>query len=495
MAQVPTVNAKNIQFDQPGAGVTGYGINAQNLYPKLTKLYGARTDKAGGSKAIWDAMVNNTNKSLARSKSPIALEFQNFLNTGKMPTNPTPQFQRFAAESLDYGLRETGRAQQHKNTFWDSAFGKILGPALTVGAGFIPGGQVLAPAVGATFGGLKGGLPGAVLGGLSGYGAGQFANTIGNAATATGGWGSAFSHPGAFFHNIGTELGALTSLGSSGGNMGAFGDFLGNFNYGGGNLLGDLVKGGLSYWGQQSASNQLNDAANRAFSNSQFQPYNINTPGGSASFMGNNATASLSPAAQALLKDYNGVMGQDLTAFNKFNPNNYSQNMYKTLSNLRAPGVTQANNDLLSNVYNRGQWGGTVGAGDIYSADMANNLQDQALRLQSQQAGAQESDRLFNQYMKSAAAYHSLLNDPNKLIDVGVNAGGARSQSNNYANQYPWLAAGADYGSSNAFWNSLATSAGNYLNNVNNNVGASNGIRNTYQSSMGPGGYFIDYPV
>ncbi len=528
MAQVPTVNAKNIQFDQPGAGVTGYGINAQNLYPKLTKLYGARTDKAGGSKGIWDAMVNNTTKSLARSKSPIALQFQNFLNTGQMPSNPTPQFQKYAAESLDYGLREVGRAQQHKPVNFFTKY--LMDPLIEVGLGAIPG---IGPALAVGYGGIKGGVEngfmGGITGALSGYGAGTFGANIGSAASATGGWGSALSHPGAFGHNLVGQLNPFTvrsgsmipngvgtaassagavlphmgSAANAGGSMGAFSDFLSpitdftsNFNYGnGGNLLGDVVKTGLNYFGQQSALDQQNAAAERAFANSQFTPYNINTPGGSATFTGNNASASLSPQAQKLLGDYNSVMGQDLTAFNKFNPNNYSQNMYKTLSNLKAPGVTAANNNLLSDVYNRGQWGGTVGAQDIYSADMANNLQDQALRLQSQQAGASESDRLFNQYMKSAAAYHSLLNSPNDFITQGLNAGGQRSAANTGANQYPWLAANNSADASAAFWSSLGNTAAGLMQSVGNNSAVSNNVRNTYRSTMGPNGYFVDMPA
>lgn len=528
MAQVPTVNAKNIQFDQPGAGVTGYGINAQNLYPKLTKLYGARTDKAGGSKSIWDAMVNNTNKSLARSQSPVALDFQKFLNTGQMPANPTPQFQKYAAESLDYGLRETGRAQQHKPVNFFTKY--LLDPIIQTGLGMIPGvGVPLAMAYGGIKGGVENGFGGALTGALSGYGAGKLGSGIGSAVSSTGGFASSFANPGAFGHNLvgqlnpftvrsGSALGGMGNVAGSvgsaiphiggsaanaGGSMGAFSDFLspvtdfmGNFNYGnGGNLISDVVKGGINYFGQQSALDQQSQAAERAFANSQFTPYNINTPGGSATFTGNNASASLSPQAQKLLGDYNSVMGQDLTAFNKFNPNNYSQNMYKTLSNLKAPGVTAANNNLLSDVYNRGQWGGTVGAQDIYSADMANNLQDQAMRLQSQQAGASESDRLFNQYMKSAAAYHSLLNSPNDFITQGLNAGGQRSAANTSANQYPWLAANNSADASAAFWSSLGNTAAGLMQNVGNNSAVSNNVRNTYRSTMGPNGYFVDMPA
>ena len=110
-------NAKNLDYKSPGAALSGYGITPDNLYPKLGKLYADRATVDGGSKSIWDAMTKNTAKALARSPDSVAVqEFNTFLRTGKIPANPSAQFQRMAAESLDYGLRETGRAQQNKPT-------------------------------------------------------------------------------------------------------------------------------------------------------------------------------------------------------------------------------------------------------------------------------------------------------------------------------------------------------------------------------------------
>jgi hypothetical protein len=505
------VNAKNIAFSKPGAGVSGYGITERNLYPKLTKLYGARADKAGGSKAIWDAMVTNTGRSLGRSRSPVALEFQNFLNTGKMPSNPTPQFQEYAAESLDYGLRETGRAQQHKNTFADSLLGKLTGVALQIG-GTMVGGPLGGAAAGALYGGTVGGdgWGDALMGGLQGYGVGTGYTTLANTAASTGGWAASAANPGTFGKNLlsnlnpfsGNGAGALANAGSNagtGGTMGAFSDFmgpvkgfLGNFDYGSGNLLGDAVGAGLNYFGSQRAANMQNDAANRAFANSQFTPYNINTPGGSASFNGTTATGALSPAAQGLLGQYQGNMNTGLTAFNKFDPNKFSNQMYRELSNLRAPEVTRANNDLLSNTYNLGQWGSTVGANNVFSQDMANNLQDQALRLQSRQAGATESDRLFNQYMNSAKAYQGLLNSPSDFINQGFGGGAQRSAANQGANSYPWMAAQNSADASAAFWSNLGTT---FQNASSSNVTSGLNRQTRYQSVMGPNGYMIDIPV
>lgn len=515
MARTLPYNAKTLPFDRPGAGAFNYGVNQGNVGKKLEKIWLDRATVDGGSKAIFDKISSWASPAQvsARGGNPNDTQWklwQNYIRTGKVDPGLRTNL---AVRGLDLGLRETARAQQNKMGFFDSPFGKILGGALTVGAGFLPGGQFLAPIVGAGWGGATDGWKGALLGGLSGYGAGQIANRLGNAATATGGWGSALSNPGNFLDNV-FRGGGLTSIpgsvgtvgsiagGSGGGGMGVFSDLLsGGRNllsmgdYGGGNIFGDLVKGGLSYFGQQNASNNLNDAAQRAFENSRFMPYNVNTPGGSAMFDGNNINTQLSPQAQAVANQYRGLVNTNLGAYNKFNPNNYSQNMYRTLSNLRAPAQTAENNNLLSNTYNLGRWGSTVGAQDIYSADMAQNLQDQALRLQSQQAGAQESDRLFNNYMKSAAAYNTLLSSPNDLARLGLGAGSAQSGANSAAMQYPWLAAGADYGSTNAFWSTLANSAGNMLSNAGNSINNGYNFRSNYQSQYNPDtGYFVDFP-
>jgi len=528
MARTLPYNAKTLPFDRPGAGAFNYGVNQGNVGKKLERIWLDRDTVDGGSRAIFNKISNwaSPEQVTRRGGNPNDTQWrlwQNYIRTGKVDPNLRTSL---AVRGLDLGLRETARAQQHKDLWANSFLGKLTGVALQAG-GYALGGPWGAAAAGALYGGTVGGdgWRDALMGGIQGYTMGSGLQGLNNAAGATGGWLSSFKNPGTFIHNLWNGgPGALTSgsqipngistgaraagafggstAGAGGGSMGVFSDILGTGrdvlnwgNYGGGNIFGDIVRGGLNYWGQQNASDNLNDAANRAFENSRFIPYNVNTPGGSATFDGNNINTQLSPQAQAVANQYRGLVNTNLGAYNKFNPNNYSQNMYRTLSNLRAPAQTAENNNLLSNTYNLGRWGSTVGAQDIYSADMAQNLQDQALRLQSQQAGAQESDRLFNNYMKSAAAYNTLLNSPSDLARLGLAGGSVQSGANANAMQYPWLAAGADYGSTNAFWSTLANSAGNMISNTGNSINNGYTFRSNYQSQYNPDtGYFVDYP-
>jgi len=179
---VATVNAQSLDFTKPGAGAAGYGWVVDNVGAGLTKLYGARANEAGGSKVIWDKMVSNTAQSLARSpNSAISKQFKAFLDTGKFPDKPSPHFLKYALESLDVGLREAARNQQHKEGFLDSFLGKLLVTALEVGASFLPGGQFVAAGIGAATGAMNGGgVLGAIKGGIAGYGIGKGTQWVAN---------------------------------------------------------------------------------------------------------------------------------------------------------------------------------------------------------------------------------------------------------------------------------------------------------------------------
>jgi len=197
------LNSKNLPFSTQGAGLEYAGVTDRNLFAKLSKLYDHRTEKEGGSKQAWENIVKNTGKSLARSKSPVALEFQKFLDTGKLPASPSAQFTKFARESLDYGIRENTRSQQHKESFLNSTFGKILGTVGQIGLGFVPGvGPALAATLGGTLGAMNGGgVMGALTGAASGYGAGKFGAGFGNVIKSTGGIAASFANPGTFIMN------------------------------------------------------------------------------------------------------------------------------------------------------------------------------------------------------------------------------------------------------------------------------------------------------
>ena len=432
-------------------------------------------------------------------------------------------------KALGLGLSETARAQQHKQSFFDSPFGMILkfGAPLAAGA-FLPG---LVPGLtagwagagtGALVGGLSDGLKGALLGGLGGYGAGSLGGALSDAAGATGGWASSFSHPGDFVHNLWNGgPGAITSasqipngvsagsdifshVGTGAGLAGsAGGSGMSNWftdaatNYFKNDFFGDAVRTGINYFGAQSAQNNLEDAANRLYAQGAFNPYNINTPYGTAAFTGNTATSKLSPEFQAALNEAQRQrmqLGKDAYGFNT---GKYAQNYYSTTKRIKAPEEAWTANDFLDKVYSSGNMGSSTGAHDIFQFGLERDLADQALRLQAGQQAGQEQTRLFNLYNNSLMNEMKIAGIPNDQIALGMQLGSARSTGNQAASQYPWFAAQNQADASSAFWKSITD---NFLPNgsITNKYGApgATGTINTNTRSLydPTTGYFVNVP-
>ena len=117
-------------------------------------------------------------------------------------------------------------------------------------------------------------------------------------------------------------------------------------------------------------------------------------------------------------------------------------------------------------VYASGNWGSTTGAKDIYSYQQSKALEDQMLRLQAQQAGAVEQDRLFDRYFKSAASTQTLAQSPYDLIGLGANVGAERSAAASSAAQYPWLAAQDSRDASGSFWKFIGENVTNQTSSI-----------------------------
>lgn len=538
-------NAKNLPLGgRWDVAATNYGVTPANAISKFGKIFDTRNVVDGGSKTIYDKMTqwSSPEAIAARGGNPNDTQwnlFRQALQTGQIDTRLHPEL---LYKGLGLGLSETARAQQHKKTFWDTGFGLALKFGAPIAAGaFLPG---LIPGLtagwagagtGALIGGISGGWDDALLGGLGGYGGGSLGGALSNAAGATGGWASSFTHPGDFAHNlwnggtgaltsgaqtlprawggtaggflsggVGAAGGILPHVGSAGGSMGAVGDFfngarniLGYGDYGGGNIFSDALRIGAGYFGAQNAQNNLNDAAERLYANTAFNPYNINTPYGSATFTGNNATSTLSPEFKAALAEAQAQriqLGKDAYGFNT---DKFARNYYNTSKRITAPEDAWTANDFLDKVYSSGNMGSSTGAHDIFQFGLEKDLADQALRLQSRSQAGQEQTRLFNLYNNSLANEMKIAGIPNDQIQLGLNAGSSRSNANSGANQYPWFAAQNQADASAAFWKSLTDTflPNGSISNKYGLPGASGTINTPTTSVYDPNsGYMIDLP-
>jgi len=233
-------------------------------------------------------------------------------------------------------------------------------------------------------------------------------------------------------------------------------------------LLNTGVRAGINYLSSQSSQDAFNRAAQQAAGMTQFNPYSVSGPMGGVNFDGANATATLSPDMQRQLEEANKVAGGYLTAANKFNPRNYAQNYYNTIKQMNFPQENATTNDLLNRVYATGNWGSTVGAQDISSVARQQQIADQVLRIQAQQAGAQEQDRLFTNYFNAAKTAQGIMASPYELAAMGGNLGAQRADAGANAARYPWLAANSSINASTAFWDTISGSAGRLAENAFN---------------------------
>lgn len=478
----------------------GTGLDSQGLARDSTKVYDFYKQVAA-------------NPSTAYNKGILAgVQAYGKNNKGSL-TDPN-----YITNALDWYWRDIQRKSQKENGFLDSTLGKVLGTVAQVGLGFVPGvGPALSAGLGATLGGLKGGIGGALLGGLGGYGSGQLGAGLSSAFKGAGGLSTLFNSPGTFASNIGRN--ALTSaqnyIPGYGGNIGGAlssglsslpgTGFLSSIAGGGGaassggggmSFFGDLLKqsipsligGGIQYIGNKNALEAQQAAAQQAAANAKFTPFNVTGPAGGALFSGNNATAQLSPELQAQLAQMGQVAGGAFSDYTKFNAGDYSKNYYDTITSYKQPFDQAQTNELLNRVYATGNWGSTTGAQDVYSYQSAKNQEDNMLRIQAQQAGAQEQGRLFDRYFSAAGAQQNLASLPYQIINQGAALGGAQSSSAVQANQYPWQVAQNASDASAAFWGTLGGIATNAANAVVSKYGSYSSNNNRPITFSGGGG-------
>ena len=184
-AGAPTAqSARDLDFTASGAGLANAGINERNMIPRFEKLRGVKDEKAGGSRQLWKNLDRWENTPQGAKVDPEQKRlFDLYHRTG---TRDPRLKNSTVAAALDWGVREGTRSQMHKENFFDSGLGRILGTVGQVAASFIPVvGPYVSMGIGALHGGLKskgGGWGGALTGAASGYGIGKGTQWLSNGA-------------------------------------------------------------------------------------------------------------------------------------------------------------------------------------------------------------------------------------------------------------------------------------------------------------------------
>lgn len=186
MARTPrnTYNAKNLPLGDSNLAADNY-IGDRDEAEYFEKIWQNRTNKAGGSKEIFDkfSQWGSPEKVRERGGDPNDLQWQlvqQAIRTGKVD----PRLKRETLRrGLGTGLQETARHQQHKPKNFFTSY--LLDPLVMGGLGLIPGvGPGLAAAYGGIKGGVENGLMGALTGAVGGYGAAGVSNWLKNGITS-----------------------------------------------------------------------------------------------------------------------------------------------------------------------------------------------------------------------------------------------------------------------------------------------------------------------
>jgi len=177
----------DLPLGQPGVAAANYGVNEDNVFDWMTKLWQGRGDKRGGSKVTFEKMMRWASPEQVRSRggNPNDLQWQLLRQWGETGVidprlNPT-----LAVRGYDLGLAENARRMQHKDI---GLLERIASVAAPIALSAIP---TIGPYLGAASGGYigsrhGGGALGALLGAAGGYYSGtQIANAggIGNYAS------------------------------------------------------------------------------------------------------------------------------------------------------------------------------------------------------------------------------------------------------------------------------------------------------------------------
>lgn len=172
-----TYNAKNLPLGDPEIAAQNYGVTNDNVDEWWGKIWNNRTNKAGGSRQIYNKVADwaSPKKIRARGGDPNDTQWQlvnEAIRTGKVDPRLKPEVLRRGA---GVGLSETARHQQHKKSFLDTWLGKALTLGGQAALSFVPGvGPYLSAGFGGITGAMNGGGPlGFATGALGGYGVGS----------------------------------------------------------------------------------------------------------------------------------------------------------------------------------------------------------------------------------------------------------------------------------------------------------------------------------
>ena len=186
---------------------------------------------------------------------------------------------------------------------------------------------------------------------------------------------------------------------------------------------GTLVKGGIDLLGGVLAGNQKSDAAN-AFANAvQFNPWDVTSPGGNATFANGQVTANLSPELQGRVDMLNSILGDTGTQLQNYSVGDTAARELDLMRRISGGREQQQFNQFQDLLFRQGRLGTTGGSQDLRSFMGAQGTIDLQRQLDAIQSARQEQSRLFNLYNTGMVNMANVANSPLEAARLGGSFG------------------------------------------------------------------------
>lgn len=223
-------------------------------------------------------------------------------------------------------------------------------------------------------------------------------------------------------------------------------------------LLGQLLGYGAQGVGGAMSSAAAKGAAGNFANQTKFNPYNVNTAGGSTTFTGNGVNSTLSPGQQANMTGLGKLDASSLAAL-QAGPAAASNQYYQQLQAQQKQGNDRFMANNADSEFGRGILSSTAGQYQTQGAIDSihnQNLQDSVL---ANNFGQQQQQQQLAQLTAGLSGGNQIIGQQFAGAQLGGSLGGTASQANNAAYQ-PVLAA-----NSNSNIGNLLTNAGGAINN------------------------------
>ena len=229
-------------------------------------------------------------------------------------------------------------------------------------------------------------------------------------------------------------------------------------------IVGSTIEAGINYLINNGLADDRAEAAALLEEKGQFQPFNITTGGGSATFdlANSTVTGELSPELQADSDAYGRLLSGLTKDIEGFSPEDYSKQEMELLRGLLDPKMNADRNQFRDRLFSTGQMGTTGGMLQQRGFTEGQGLTNLRAAIQALQGGRNEQNRLYNLFSNTAMNRANLENSVFDHINTGANIGTQQANLNYRAGLQPYNVEMQGINDMDNFYANLAAGVGDF---------------------------------